>query len=102
MKIIDFTKIEPQPNPHGVEIRKFPVGGKAVIVAKMKPGEIIDKHTTEGDAFFFVLEGTGIFMHDDGEATVGPDTLIECPAETRRGWRNESDGILRFLVIKDN
>ena len=102
MKIIDFEKVEPQLSPHGIELRKFPVNGKAVIVAKLKPGDKIDKHTAEGDAFFFILEGTGVFMYDENEITVGSETLIECPGTTERGWRNESDQVLRFLVIKDN
>ena len=103
MKIIDFNKIEPQPNPHGIEVRKMLVNNmkNAAIVAKLMSGEKIDKHTAEGNAFFFVLEGKGIFIYDDKEIEVAVNTLIECPSNALRGWRNDSEGVLRFLVIKE-
>jgi len=50
--------------------------------------------------FFYVLEGKGIVEIGDEKKEVGSDTLIESPAKILHCWYNESNEILRILVVK--
>jgi len=101
MNVIDYNKVESHPNPHGVDVRKLIANPKYnVIVGMLKPGEVIEKHSTDVDAIFYVLEGKGILMLGNEEREVTADMVIECPAHVEKGWRNESDSALRFLAVK--
>jgi mannose-6-phosphate isomerase-like protein (cupin superfamily) len=46
------------------------------------------------------LEGTGIIEIGDEKKEVSKDTLIDSPAKIPHCWYNESDRVLRVLVIK--
>ena len=58
------------------------------------------RHITPVDVFFYVLEGKGIVEIGDEKKEVGSDTLIESPAKILHCWYNESNEILRILVVK--
>ena len=58
------------------------------------------KHITPVDVVFYVLEGMGVVEIGDERKGVGPDTLIESPAKIPHRWINESDKVLRILVVK--
>ena len=60
----------------------------------------IKKHITPVDVFFYVLEGTGVVEIGDEKKEVSLDTLIESPAKIPHCWYNESDKLLRVLVVK--
>ena len=66
----------------------------------LKPGESLKRHITPVDVFFYVLEGKGIVEIGDEKNEVGADTLIESPAKILHCWYNESNEILRILVVK--
>ncbi|MCE5215351.1 MAG: cupin domain-containing protein [Methanobacterium sp.] len=66
----------------------------------MQPGEKLIRHITPVDVFFYVLEGTGIVEIGDEKKEVTTDTLIDSPAKIPYCWYNESDQLLRFLVVK--
>ena len=66
----------------------------------LKPGESLKRHVTPVDVFFYVLEGKGIVEIGDEKKEVCPDTLIESPAKILHCWYNESNEILRILVVK--
>ena len=66
----------------------------------LKPVDIIAKHAAALDGRFLVLEGKEIVEIGDESKEVEANTLIESPADCGHGWRNESDSVLRILVIK--
>jgi len=101
MKTFEVNKIEISPNPHGVDVRKI-YNHEMVQVDQvtLKPGEKLKKHTTPVDVLFYSLEGRGIVEIGDEKKEIGPDTLIESPANIPHCWYNESAGLVRFLIIK--
>ncbi len=66
----------------------------------LHPGERLKKHVTPVDVVFYVLEGEGLVEIGDEKQVVGPESMIESPANIPHCWYNESDDDLRFLVIK--
>ncbi|NNK00096.1 MAG: cupin domain-containing protein [Desulfatitalea sp.] len=66
----------------------------------LEPGEALKKHKTPVDVFFYVLEGKGVVEIGGEKQEVGQDTLINSPAKIPHCWYNESDAVLRFLVVK--
>ena len=88
-------------NGHGVEARKFYQNEHLMMVhLNLKPGDVIAKHAAPLDVCFLVLEGKGIVEIGDESKEVEENTLIESPANCGHGWKNESDAILRVVVIK--
>ena len=101
MKIIKWQEVEIVPNPHGVDARKiYDTKNAQVVLITLKPRERLKKHITPVDVIFYVLEGRGIVEIGDEKREVGEDNLIDSPAKIPHCWYNESDNILRFLVIK--
>lgn len=101
MKVVKVEDMEIAPNPHNVDARMLYDTEKAQIVhITLKPGERLKRHVTPVDVVFYVLEGTGIVEIGDERKEVRKDTLIESPAKIPHCWYNESDEILRVLVIK--
>jgi len=101
MKIVSVKNADITPNPHGVDARKiYDTENAQVVQITLKPGESLKKHITPVDVFFYVLEGKGIVEIGDEKQQVGPDILIESSARIPHCWYNESEGILRVLVVK--
>ena len=101
MKITQVSDAPLHQNPHGVDARKLYDSEHAQVVAlTLQPGEQLKKHITPVDAIFFVLEGTGIVEVGDEKVEVGANTLIDSPAKIPHCWYNESDSVLRVLVVK--
>ena len=101
MEIKKIFETEAFVNGHGVEARKFHQDEYMMMVhLTLKPGDTIAKHAAPLDVRFLVLEGKGIVEIGDESKEVEANTLIESPANCGHGWRNESDSVLRILVIK--
>ncbi len=101
MKIVDAKTAEETPNPHGVRTsRIYDTEHAQAVHILLRPGESLKRHITPVDVFFYVLEGEGVVEIGDEREKVGPDTLVESPAEIPHRWINESDGELRLLVVK--
>ena len=101
MKVLEVKDADITPNPHGVDARKiYDTEHAQAVVITLKPGERLKRHITPVDVFFYVLEGRGVVEIGDEKQEVGADTLIESPADIPHCWYNESDGILRVLVVK--
>ncbi len=66
----------------------------------LQPGDTIAKHAAPLDVCFLVLEGKGIVEIGEECKEVEANTLIERPANCGHGWKNESEAILRVVVIK--
>lgn len=101
MKPIFINDVPVNQNPHGIETRKFHENEHVQAVhITLKPGEKLKKHTTSVDVFFYVLEGTGIVEIGDEKKEVSKDTYIDSPAKIPHCWYNESNDILKVLVVK--
>ena len=88
-------------NPHGVAAaRLYDTENAQVVHITLEPGQAMKRHVTPVDVFFYVIEGQGIVEIGDERQTVGPDTLIDSPADIVHNWYNESNAPLRFLVVK--
>jgi mannose-6-phosphate isomerase-like protein (cupin superfamily) len=101
MKATEIKNIQASPNPHGVETKKFHENDYVQAVhITLNPGEKLKKHITAVDVFFYVLEGKGIVEIGDEKREVIKDTFIDSPAKIPHCWYNESNEILRVLVVK--
>ncbi len=103
-KNVVIRKISEQPsakNPHGVDVRRVYESEHALSsIITFQPGEKLLRHITPVDVFFYVLEGTGVVEVGDEKQTVSADTVIESPKDIPHCWYNESNSILRVLVVK--
>jgi mannose-6-phosphate isomerase-like protein (cupin superfamily) len=101
MKAIEIQNVPVNPNPHDVETRKFHENEHVQAVhITLKPGEQLKKHITGVDVFFYVLEGQGIVEIGDEKKEVTKDTYIDSPANIAHCWYNESNKLLKILVVK--
>ncbi len=101
MQTIDAKAAPTIPNPHQVAVSKLHDSEHAQAMhITLKPGESLKKHITPVDVFFYVLQGRGVVEIGDERQEVGPDTLIDSPARIPHTWHNESDEVLRVLVVK--
>ena len=88
-------------NTHKVKVSKlYDTEHAQAMHITLGPGESLKKHITPVDVFFYVLEGIGVVEVGDEKKEVTPDTLIESPAKIPHCWYNESDELLRVLVVK--
>ncbi|MBP7497536.1 MAG: cupin domain-containing protein [Bacteroidales bacterium] len=101
MKVINIEELNLMPNPHNVEARKvYENEYLEVVHLTLKPGEQLAKHHLPVNVFFFVLEGSGIIEMENKEQRVSKNMLIEGPANIDRGWKNDTDKLLKILVVK--
>lgn len=101
MEIVDVKTALPIENPHRVKASKiYDTENAQVVHISLNPGESLKKHITPVDVFFYVLEGRGTVEIGEEKKQVGKDTLISSPAKIPHCWYNESDVVLRFLVVK--
>ncbi len=101
MQIITADQMPVADNPHGVDVRRlFKTNDVVVSQITLQPGEIVKPHKAPVDVFFYVLEGTPS-VEIEGETVEGaPGALIPSSAGHLHSIRNESDGPVRFLVVK--
>jgi quercetin dioxygenase-like cupin family protein len=59
---------------------------KAVLVC-LAPGQSIPAHAEDNQAFFYVLEGAGVVLTDEGELRVAAGKLVTVPRGSTRGLR---------------
>lgn len=101
MKIKKLNDTGIMENAHNVDARNLYSSPDAMItVIALKPGQALKRHITPVDVAFYVLEGEGVVEIGDEKQAVSKDTLIESPKDIVHCWTNESDGLLRFMVIK--
>jgi quercetin dioxygenase-like cupin family protein len=88
-------------NAHKVDARNLYNTDDAMItVIILKPGERLKRHITPVDVAFYVLDGTGVVEIGEEKAKVSRDTLVESPKDIMHCWYNESDDILKFMIVK--
>lgn len=65
-----------------------------------RPGQEQAPHShAESEKIYFVLEGTGTFLVGEEERTLDPGTIVHAPKGSPHGVRNESNQVLRVLVM---
>ena len=65
-----------------------------------EPGQEHRLHAHEGmDKVYHVLEGSGVFLLEDGEATMTEGTMLVAPEGVPHGIRNTSDSRLVVLAV---
>jgi quercetin dioxygenase-like cupin family protein len=101
MKIVNVSKTEIKQTPHGIDARELYNHDNAQVVhITLKPGESLKPHKTPVDVFFYVLEGSpDIFIGDDKQ-TVPQDNLVESPKNITHYFANNTDSVVRVLVVK--
>ncbi|MFE3845555.1 cupin domain-containing protein [Thermoplasmatota archaeon] len=101
MKIVEVKNADISPNPHNVDARRiYDKKNAQAVYLTLSPGESLKRHITPVDVFFYVLEGKGIVEIGDEKKEVSSDTLVESPAKIVHCWYNESNEILKILVVK--
>jgi quercetin dioxygenase-like cupin family protein len=101
LKVTEVKDVQSKPNPHGVDVRSISDKESAQVVhITLQPGEALKKHITPVDVIFYVLEGQAVVEIGDEHKEVEEDTLVESPAKIPHRLINESDEIVRILVIK--
>ena len=101
MKIVDITNTKISQNPHKIDARKiYDTKNAQAVHITLKPGESLKRHITPVDVFFYVLEGKGIVEVGDEKKEVSSDMLIESPGKIVHCWYNDSNEILKILVVK--
>ena len=101
MKITKYQDQQIKDTPHKVDVREMynHESAQAMLMA-LKPGESLKPHKTPVDVFFFILEGSPTIHIGDESEVCMPDSLIESPAHIVHYISNESDSLVRILVVK--
>ena len=101
MQTITADQIAIADNPHGVDVRHlYKTDDVVVSQITLQPGEVVKPHKAPVDAFFYVLEGTPSIEIEGEMLTAAVGALIPSSAGHLHSIRNESDGLVRFLVVK--
>lgn len=101
MKTSCYIDIPARENGHGVAVRRLLVNDSfQVMHLTLKPGEVVELHTTQVDVFFYVLEGQCYVQIGQEKELVSKDTLVESPASIPHGLSNESHAKVRVMVVK--
>lgn len=104
MKIVNAFEVSESEDVRKIHnASAFPLHVNEHVMATMivlQPGELLRRHATPVDVFFYVLEGTGVVEVGEERETVIADMLVDSPARIPHRLINESDGVFRFLVVK--
>lgn len=101
MKTITADQVPIADNPHGVDVRHIHANPHVMVSQiTLQPGEVVKPHKAPVDAFFYVLEGAPTVEIEGESAQLPRDRLIPSTAGHLHSIRNESDGVVRFLVVK--
>jgi quercetin dioxygenase-like cupin family protein len=80
--------------------RRFVSDSTAAIEIQLQPGGEIPEHGTPENVFFYVLEGRGLLSVDGEVAEVSPGMVSQCASNVKKYIKNNSEGLLRVLVVK--
>jgi quercetin dioxygenase-like cupin family protein len=98
------TKVKETPikeTVHKVDARElYSTVDAQVIHIKLESGESLKPHITPVDVFFYVLEGTPEILIGKEKRMVEPDCVVESPKDIPHCIYNNSDKIVRVLVVK--
>lgn len=102
MEIIKMAGVSSFQSPRGVTARKLLENQSFIIMnLLLKPGEIVEKHKSPVDVFFYVVKGKGVIEIGDGEGTVKATDIIFSPKGIPHGLRALPEEELQVLVVKN-
>jgi len=101
MKITTVSETPIKENPHKVVARMLYNNDSAQAVhMQLNPGESLKPHITPVDVFFFVIEGTPDVLIGEEKKRVETNSLVESPKDIVHCIYNNTDSIVRILVVK--
>ena len=101
MEIMNCSKSGQMKNPHGIKASKLYDSEFAEIIhIQFNPGDSLVKHITPVDVVFYVLEGEATITIGDEIETVSADNLVKSPKRVSHNISNQSDALVRVMVIK--
>ncbi|MCD4819915.1 MAG: cupin domain-containing protein [Candidatus Cloacimonetes bacterium] len=101
VKISNYKEQNIAQNPHGIEAKKLYDYPQAQIMhLHLQAGEALKKHITPVDVAFYVLEGSPTIEVGKEKIIVKKDDLVESPKDIPHCIYNETDEIVRVLVMK--
>ena len=101
MKISKVTETPIRETPHKVDARMlYDKDSAQAVHIKLNPGESLKPHITPVDVFFFVIEGTPDVLVGEEKIKVDVNSLVESPKDIVHCIYNNSDTVVRVLVVK--
>ncbi len=101
MIIRNYQKENDISNPHGIKSTKIYDTKNALIMhLELAAGEELKPHITPVDVAFYVLEGKPHILIGEEKIQVRKDDVIESPKNIVHCIYNETDEIVRVLVMK--
>ena len=82
--------------------RRYVSDSTAAIEMQLQPGGEIPEHGTPESVFFYILEGTGLLSVNGEVAEVSEGMVSQCASNVKKYIKNNSDKLLRVLVVKMN
>lgn len=72
----------------------------SVVIWNLEPGQENDSHTHPANLHvFYVLEGEGVYLRDDGEVPVRAGQCVIVPRQQRHGIRNTGTARLSYMAF---
>ncbi len=101
MKISKVAETPIRETPHKVDARMlYDKDSAQAVHIQLNPGESLKPHITPVDVFFFVIEGTPDVLVGEEKIKVDVNSLVESPKDIVHCIYNNSDEIVRVLVVK--
>ncbi|MBT3168244.1 MAG: cupin domain-containing protein [Candidatus Cloacimonetes bacterium] len=101
MEIRNYTKLGIANNPHGVQATKmYDTDDAQIMHLLLKAGESLKEHITPVDVAFYILEGSPTILVGEEKIQVKKDDIVESPKDIPHCIYNETDEVIRVLVMK--
>ena len=101
MKITKWQDSKQVKNVHEVDVRlMYNKKDAQASIITLKPGQNLKPHITPVDVFFYIIEGKPTILLGKEKQTVDADCVIESPKDIVHSIYNESDSIVKVLVVK--
>ncbi|KPU62734.1 cupin [Thermococcus sp. EP1] len=101
MMVVKAEEAERVENPHGVDVRALLRRKNVkVMLVTLNPKEELKRHTTQVDAFIYILKGNALVEVGEEKENVKKDTLVFLPKDVPHAVKNVGGLSLKFLVIK--
>lgn len=101
MKISNVAETPIRETPHKVDARMlYDKDSAQAVHIQLNPGESLKPHITPVDVFFFVIEGSPDVLVGEEKRKVDVNSLVESPKDIMHCIYNNSDEIVRVLVVK--
>lgn len=71
-----------------------------IVELELMPQGAIEAHALPINVVFYVISGQGVITINNDSFRVQTGDVIEVSAKSQRAWKNNSNEILKLLVIK--